>query len=56
MNNLEQLHEDELEELFSLIINVCKGKTNSSSLQICSRCQNGNPRNSVYCNKCGHKV
>ena len=57
MNNIEQLHEDELADLISLITTLHKGgKVNSSTACICSGCANRCLTGSIYCNKCGNKM
>jgi voltage-gated potassium channel len=57
MNNIEQLHEDELAELISSIASLYKaGKAKSSDAYICSRCSNNCLTGSIYCNKCGNKM
>lgn len=57
MNNIEQLHEDELADLISLITTLNKkGKANNSDAYVCSRCSNNCLTGSIYCNKCGNKM
>ena len=57
MNNIEQLHEDELADLISLMTSLNKGgKANSSNACVCSRCSNNCLTGSIYCNKCGNKM
>ena len=57
MNNIEQLHEDELADLISLITTLHKGgKVNNSTASICSGCANNCLTGSIYCNKCGNKI
>lgn len=57
MNNIEQLHEDELGDLIALITSLNKaGKANNSDAYVCSRCSNNCLTGSIYCNKCGQKV
>ena len=56
MRSIEELHEDELAELISLINNLHKERKVNLSLRKCSKCRNNFPADSIYCNKCGHKV
>jgi voltage-gated potassium channel len=57
LNNIEQLHEDELTDLISLITTFYKGaKLNSSKAFLCSSCGNNCLTGSIYCNKCGNKM
>jgi voltage-gated potassium channel len=57
INNIEQLHEEELADLIMLINTLHKGrKVNSSAACICSSCRNTCLTGSIYCNKCGIKI
>lgn len=57
MNNIEQLQDDELTDLISLMTNLHKGgKVNNSKACVCSKCSNNCLTGSIYCNKCGQKV
>ena len=57
MNNIEQLQDDELTDLISLMTNLNKGgKVSNSQLHICSKCSNKCITGSVYCNQCGNKI
>lgn len=57
MNNIEQLQDDELTDLISLMTSLHKGgKSNSSKALVCSMCSNNCITGSIYCNKCGNKI
>jgi len=57
MNNIEQLHEDELADLISSITNLYNAaKAKTSDAYLCSRCSNNCLTGSIYCNKCGNKM
>ena len=58
IDNLDQLHDDEVAELVSTINNLYqRTKTiNNSQRNLCSDCKHRYPDNSIYCNKCGHKI
>jgi hypothetical protein len=58
LDNLDQLHEDEVAELVS-IINSLYQRTkafDNSPKNFCSVCKNSYTVGSIYCNKCGHKI
>ncbi len=57
INNFEDLHEEEVKELVSLIDKLHQQpKTENTSMNQCSKCNNELSTNSVYCNFCGEKV
>lgn len=57
INSLEQLHEEELKELISVITGLHEqSRTIKNSACVCSNCNNNYPIESIYCNKCGQKV
>jgi len=57
MNNIEQLQDDELTDLISLMTNLNKrGKVSNSKIYTCSKCSNKCIPGSVYCNQCGNKI
>ena len=57
INTLEQLHEEELRELISVITGLHEqSRTIKNSVCVCSNCNNNYPIESIYCNICGQKV
>ena len=58
IDNLEQLHEDDIAELISIINSLYQRikSVNNLPKKFCSNCANNFPLDSIYCNKCGNKI
>lgn len=57
IDNLDQLQQDDVEELISIINNLyLRTKANDRQTRLCSVCENNYSKDSIYCNKCGIKI